>query len=95
MKLTTAFAMALLVISVAACDNASNQKNVGKSEGSKACQPLDYKNGVYYFSCRDAVFGNALSTFKATRDDLRIVAIAPDAAGTQSIWGYFVITESK
>ena len=95
MKLRTAFAMALLVVGVAACDNASNQKNVGKSERSKACQPLDYKSGIYYVSCKDAVFGNALSAFKATRDDLRIVAIAPDAAGTHGILGYFGVTESK
>ena len=29
-----------------------------------SCKPIDYENGVFFFSCRQADFGNALSRFK-------------------------------
>lgn len=76
------------------CENrsAADIKNVGMSaEG-----PIDYGNGVYYFSSTRADFGNALSAFKSAHQDLEVASMASDDTGMEGFTaGYFVVFKRK
>jgi len=53
---------------------------------------VDYGNGVYFFSERDAEFGNALSKFIADHPELELVSFSPnDAYPYGVITGYWVV----
>jgi len=81
-------AVSLLV----ACNSAADQSNVGGS----TCATVDYGNGVFYFSCSEASFGNALSKFKEGNPSLRVTAIAGDGTAVQGKdRGYFISVESR
>jgi hypothetical protein len=58
------------------------------------CYPIDYDNGVYYFPCNKADFGNSLSSWKAVHKNEIVTSIATnDADGYETTIGYFVNTE--
>ena len=83
------FLLVASLFALAACNDAGDPSNVGKPT---ACAILDYQNGVYYFNCTEAHFGNALSQFIGSHKDLELVTVSSD--DTQSRGqncGYFVI----
>ncbi len=83
--------MAFFVFLSAGCDQASDQQNIGKEQ----CTPLDYRNGVFYFPCTGARFGNSLSNFKSKNSDFSVTAITGNGTrGYGKDIGYFVSTES-
>lgn len=60
------------------------------------CHPNDFSNGVYYFPCYHADFGNALSAWKRDHPDQIIIAIGVNDRGTYGTTiGYFVLTEPR
>lgn len=83
------FTAFILLVSLMACDGAANLENVGESKG---CEPLDYHNGVYYFPCNEATFGNALSAFLTERPGVTVAAMTGDGQGSHGRdQGYFVV----
>jgi hypothetical protein len=84
--------MLSLVILIAGCDSANKVGNVAMISAS----PIDYGNGVYYFSKTQASFGNALSAFIKSNPELEITAIAPNGTGGYGAdVGYFIVTKRK
>lgn len=82
----------LSLISLAACNPASDPKKVGTSN----CTQVDYRNGVYYFPCNEADFANGLSSFIEHHSDLEVIAATGDGTGGYGRdEGYFVVTRSK
>lgn len=83
--------IAALILSVA-CNQASDPENVGKPV---AAGVIDYGNGVYYFPCTEAKFGNALSQFIKQHDELELVAMTGDGNGTHGTdTGYFAVFQT-
>ncbi|OGL97115.1 hypothetical protein A2318_00720 [Candidatus Uhrbacteria bacterium RIFOXYB2_FULL_45_11] len=75
---------------LSACGRANVQDNVGKAA---ACSVLDYQNGVYYFDCTEANFGNALSQFIASHPNLSLVTLTGNGTGGHygTVDGYFAV----
>jgi hypothetical protein len=66
------------------------------SVGGVGCMPLDYKNGVYYFGCTGAEFGNALSRFRVEHPDDEVVSMTGNGTGAYGTdQGYFVVVSPK
>lgn len=80
------------IIGCAKVKSASDIKNVGMSaEG-----PIDYGNGVYYFSSTRADFGNALSAFIGSHQNFEVASMASDDTGMEGLTvGYFVVFKRK
>lgn len=88
--------MLAAIFILAACDRAGNQKNVGYFSGITNCEPVNYHNGVYYFSCIGDAFGNALSHFIKENPDIEIGAMTGNGVGIYGYdMGYFVVTRSN
>lgn len=78
-----------IVLLAAGCSTASDSTKVNHT---KIVAPIDYGNGVYYFSTGGAQFGNSLSDFIENHPELEIVAITGDGnGGYGSDMGYFVV----
>jgi len=85
---------AVSIFALMGCAKKEDQKNVGTTNG---CRPVDYKEGVYYFPCREAAtFGNAVSGFLEKNKNLRILAVSGDGTGVYGYdKGYFVFIEQR
>lgn len=98
MKFQYYIASGMILIAVFACIigclGAGDPGSVNPT--SNICHPNDYTNGVYYFACNDADFGNALSAWKKEHPDQVVTAIGvSDRGGYGYTIGYFVSTESR
>ena len=84
-----------LAIIIGGCGNAaSNSANVRTDADIKIA--VDYHNGVYYFSTKEADFPNALSSFIQTHKELELIAMTGDATGDYGKdVGYFVVFRPK
>lgn len=81
-----ALSAALLLTS---CSNP--QANDLANVDAVACAITDYGNGVLYFDCTEAAFGNGLSLYKGNNPNMRVDAISGDGTiGYGSDRGYFV-----
>ena len=93
-KLIIAIILITVVFFIAGCSIAQNPENVGKT--NEIIMPIDYGNGVYYFSCRAAKFGNSLSFFIKQNPSLKFAGMAGDGTGIYGLdIGYWVIFEKK
>lgn len=79
---------------ISGCLGAGDPESVNPT--STICHPNDFTNGVYYFACYDADFGNALSAWKKEHPDQVVTAIGvSDRGGYGYTIGYFVSTEPR
>jgi hypothetical protein len=92
MKKLLVAAAACSLLLLAGCGDASDPDNVGAS----SCAPVDYYNGVYYFPCHQADFGNALSSFIRSNPGMTVQAVTGDGTGGYGRDdGYFVVTKTS
>ena len=78
-----------LLLAMCGCSTAADTSLINQT--LNGCDPLDYGNGVYYFPCRGAFFGNSLSVFKKVHNsDLEFVGGMSDTIFGDTL-GYFVV----
>lgn len=89
MKIIVILVLIFSLILVAGCSTAGDKNYVGSGQ---ITVPIDYGNGVLYFSCEEAAFANSLSYWIKEHPDMVIEAITGDGnGGNGSDSGYFVI----
>jgi hypothetical protein len=83
----------LLTVIAAGCTTSSDKNKVGNTV---IVNPIEYGNGVLFFSCTEARFANSLSSYLELHPDMRVDAIAGDGTGIHGLdQGYFVVVEKR
>lgn len=99
-RLVSLFAVVCMAICLAGCENDANDpRNVETNSNSaeaRAAGVVCYGNGVYYFPCYGANFGNTLSKFIKDNPELQFVDATGDGTAVHGFdKGYFVVFREK
>jgi len=86
--------MVIVTVVIAGC--AADTIDTDKVGTTQIYEPIDYKNGVYYFPCTSTAFDNSLSAFIEKHPELRCVGMSGDGTfGHGYDRGYHVIFEVR
>lgn len=84
-----------LFLTAALCGCGGTADKPENVKSTVTCSPIDYGNGVIYFPCNGAEFGNTLSTWRLSHPGAEIVGLVSDNTGIYGeTRGYFMVVKT-